>query len=62
MTDSAKTKHAAEPSRAWQAGYQAARHGLVRGANPYPVGSADAQEWTAGYLKGAAEMGELADK
>jgi ribosome modulation factor len=55
-------KDAKENPRAWEEGYQAGRHGLARGANPYPTGSDNAQLWIAGYLKGVAEIRNLAGK
>ena len=57
-----KTKHATERPRAWEQGHNAGRHGLVRGANPYPTGSNDARLWTAGYLEGVAEMQKAVGK
>ena len=42
-------------SEAYHTGYEAHEQGESRTANPYPVGSWDADEWFAGYDAAAAE-------
>jgi ribosome modulation factor len=55
-------KHDTENPRAWEEGYQSGLHDLARSANPYPSGTDAAKAWTAGYLKGIAEIRKLESK
>ena len=46
---------------AWQEGYDAGRHGLTLDANPYHVGTAEAQAWQYGVIEGRAKGLEVVD-
>ena len=62
MSDDATNIRVVLAENAWQEGYDAGRRGLTLDANPYCVGTAEAQAWQYGLIEGRAKRPKVVDE
>ena len=62
MSDDATNIRVVLAERAWQEGYAAGQRGLTLDANPYHVGTAEAQAWQYGLIEGRAKRPKVVDE
>lgn len=61
MSDDATNIRVVHAETAWQEGYAAGQRGLTLDANPYRVGTAEAQAWQYGLIEGRAKSLRVVD-
>ena len=61
MSDDATNIRVVLAEKAWQEGYAAGRRGVALDANPYHVGTAEAQAWQYGLIEGRAKSLKVVD-
>ena len=62
MSDDATNIRVILAEKAWQEGYAAGRRGFELAANPYQVGTAEAQAWQYGLIEGRARRPKVVDE
>jgi len=62
MSDDATNIRVVLAENAWQEGYAAGRRNLTLDANPYPIGTAEAQAWQYGLIEGRAKRPNVVDE
>jgi ribosome modulation factor len=61
MSDDATNIRVVLAEKAWQEGYAAGQRGLTLDANPYHVGTAEAQAWQYGLIEGRTQTVKVVD-